>query len=581
MKKRFVYSAVALVLGCWILSVSAAEPTMAEIAQWRVAAEKGDVKAQNLLGKCYANGWGVETDPAEAVKWWRKAAEQGDSDAQFLLALSYFEGNGVERNPTEAVKWWRKAAEQGDTEAQNSLGACYANGWGVETDPAEAVKWWRKAAEHGDVLAQFALGDCYEYGKGVKENHAEAAIWYRKAAEQGFAGAQNNLGCLYESGKGVEKNLSEAVKWFRKAAEQDDAFAQTKLGIFYVNGWGIERTPVEAVKWFRKAAELEDASAQYNLGVCYAEGVGVTKDLKQAVAWWREAADMGDESAQKSLMSMEKSQVKKQRDLEFKLEKEAEEFQKSMIISDPQKAETWKKSREHVQALRYGYYQKAAAKNGGRVLQAINPPEFTYYSTEAVCSLPNTQIYPYPKIAHVNTILNFKFPKRLGSSTAQYIMTYKTKELGYSIQYLDQEANAVATIYIYDVPISMLKDEMILVEGLRSVAAEINESYPNVSFDGGILRGNFRDNEHTPFLYFRAQFDSDRFNNQNTLIRCRSYAMLFSKNQKFVKVRITQGGGDAKTMDDFVKRFLRYFDRMVIRDSQTRKQKFENNELMN
>ena len=49
------------------------------------AAKQGDAEAQYNLGVCYRNGYGVEKNPAEAVKWLRKAADQGDAQAQAIL----------------------------------------------------------------------------------------------------------------------------------------------------------------------------------------------------------------------------------------------------------------------------------------------------------------------------------------------------------------------------------------------------------------------------------------------------------------------------------------------------------------
>ncbi len=52
---------------------------------YRKAAEQGHAAAQNNLGECYAEGVGVEKDPAQAVVWYRKAAEQGFEPAKEAL----------------------------------------------------------------------------------------------------------------------------------------------------------------------------------------------------------------------------------------------------------------------------------------------------------------------------------------------------------------------------------------------------------------------------------------------------------------------------------------------------------------
>ena len=56
--------------------------TATSAESYRAAAEQGDADAQCNLGQCYAEGVGVDKDPAEAVKWFRKAAEQRDAVAK-------------------------------------------------------------------------------------------------------------------------------------------------------------------------------------------------------------------------------------------------------------------------------------------------------------------------------------------------------------------------------------------------------------------------------------------------------------------------------------------------------------------
>jgi TPR repeat protein len=195
----------------------------------KAKAEKGDLEAHYNLAACYARGWGVAQDQAEAVKWIRKAADQGYPMAQFSLGNCYDNGNGVTKNAVEAAKWMRMAADQGFAHAQNTLASYYANGKGVAMSQVEAAKWMRKAADQGDALAQYNLGNSYHVGRGVPKDAIEAAKWWRKAADQGDVPAQFNLGNSYATGDGVAKDQVEAAKWYRKAAEQGHAEAAESL----------------------------------------------------------------------------------------------------------------------------------------------------------------------------------------------------------------------------------------------------------------------------------------------------------------------------------------------------------------
>ena len=135
-----------------------------------LAAEQGDVKAQNILGEIYAKVHVISLDyvedvnwyhkyDAEAVMWYRRAAFQGDADAQNNLGWMYANGRGVAKNETEAVNWYRVSAGQGHASAQYNLGLMYDKGRGVAKDEGETVKWFEKAAEQGHKNAKKALAD--------------------------------------------------------------------------------------------------------------------------------------------------------------------------------------------------------------------------------------------------------------------------------------------------------------------------------------------------------------------------------------------------------------------------------------
>ena len=108
----------------------------------RVAAEQGNTGAQNDLGIDYHNGYGVEQNDVEALKWWKKASDSGYGFSELNLGLLYLDGAGVSKDYAEASKWFLKAAEQGVSEAQFNIGECYRNGFGVPVDLVQADMWY-------------------------------------------------------------------------------------------------------------------------------------------------------------------------------------------------------------------------------------------------------------------------------------------------------------------------------------------------------------------------------------------------------------------------------------------------------
>ena len=139
-------------------------------AKWYLKAAKQNLReSQYRLGFLYYLGRGVEKDLEKAFSWGLKAAkpsvfldaykilnledtgfteeEKGLAAAQNFVGCCYFEGWGVEKNYQEAFVWFLRAAEQGDVSAQKNLALCYENGFGVEQDQEQANFWLEKAQQ--------------------------------------------------------------------------------------------------------------------------------------------------------------------------------------------------------------------------------------------------------------------------------------------------------------------------------------------------------------------------------------------------------------------------------------------------
>lgn len=175
-------------------------------SQFKLAADNGNADAMFHLGLCYHDGFGVEKDANEAVKWYQKAVNGGNAEAQaYLDALT---------SVIDEVKQLTEAAENGDADAMRTVAFAYFAGSGVKPSDEEAAKWFLKAAENGNVSAMYDVGLCYEQGVGVKTNAEEAVKWFRMSADKGFADGLLKLSMCYQNGFGVEKDEAEAEKWY-------------------------------------------------------------------------------------------------------------------------------------------------------------------------------------------------------------------------------------------------------------------------------------------------------------------------------------------------------------------------------
>ncbi|MEE8202368.1 MAG: tetratricopeptide repeat protein [Alphaproteobacteria bacterium] len=140
-------------------------------------ADKGNPIAQYSVGWLYANGRGVEKDPAVSRRWYRKAAEQGNVDARNGLAVMYATGKGVRRDDRKAAHWYREGTEADCALAQVHLSELYANGLGVPQDKREAEKWQRKAAEQKPDLAKIVTSyrEYVESGRNAAQRSSNAS----------------------------------------------------------------------------------------------------------------------------------------------------------------------------------------------------------------------------------------------------------------------------------------------------------------------------------------------------------------------------------------------------------------------
>lgn len=85
-------------------------------------------------------------DYATAARLAKIAADRKDSGAQQLLGGLYSFGRGVPEDHKAAAEYYRLAAEQGWSEAMNNLGRAYETGQGVPQDQVEALKWYLLAS---------------------------------------------------------------------------------------------------------------------------------------------------------------------------------------------------------------------------------------------------------------------------------------------------------------------------------------------------------------------------------------------------------------------------------------------------
>lgn len=92
----------------------------------RPLAERGEARAQFVVGSFYQNGLGVSKDYQQAIYWYSSAAAQGEFYAQSMLGLMHEDGQGVPKDAQQAYFWYLLAATKGNAvviEARDRLEA--------------------------------------------------------------------------------------------------------------------------------------------------------------------------------------------------------------------------------------------------------------------------------------------------------------------------------------------------------------------------------------------------------------------------------------------------------------------------
>lgn len=83
---------------------------------------RDDPRAAYDLGLRYFRGDGVEQNSFQAIEWMRSAGERGDLRAQQALGRFYMTGlEEMGSDPAEAERWLALAADRGDAESKKML----------------------------------------------------------------------------------------------------------------------------------------------------------------------------------------------------------------------------------------------------------------------------------------------------------------------------------------------------------------------------------------------------------------------------------------------------------------------------
>lgn len=145
------------------------------------------------LGRCFAEGRGRPSDPAEARRLFDRATQRGSVKAWCALGRLQFEGLGGPADATTGLAMCRQGSSVGDADADLEIGLRYLDGRGLPKSFSEARRWLDRAAQRGSARASRALATAYAKGDGVPRDRAQAARFLDQAARAGDLDAAQQL----------------------------------------------------------------------------------------------------------------------------------------------------------------------------------------------------------------------------------------------------------------------------------------------------------------------------------------------------------------------------------------------------
>lgn len=264
----------------------AEEKTIEDAIPWyRKAAEQGECRAQAILAEMFFEGKRTRPNYEEAMKWASKAVEGwATEDLCLMLGKCYADGLGVDRDVLKAISFYEKALQH--------------ESWCNSREARDAVQ--RLVAE----IPVEVLYDMVKFGPDASETDKRECRKVYIAAKDGSPEAEYEMGKILMGGMhGILIDKTEGFNWYLQAAEHGLRAAQSVVARFYSIGLQdvVSSDSEKSFRWRWAAAMQGDPEAMECLADCFFVGSGVVADKEEARAWLLRAAQCGNERALRRL----------------------------------------------------------------------------------------------------------------------------------------------------------------------------------------------------------------------------------------------------------------------------------------
>ena len=183
-------------------------------------AERGDARAQHLLGFAYMFATGIKKWEKLAQYWLMKAAAQDYTPAIGLLGRLLIE---IDRTPTRGLPLIEIAVRRGDPASQAAMGGMYMIGYpGIPVDMEKSKRLLHLAADQKYDLAYLGLAWWHATPRGGKNpDYVEVLKWVIVDARIGrkFAETYRNRALEHLNKDQIAEAKRRAAAWLKAHGE--------------------------------------------------------------------------------------------------------------------------------------------------------------------------------------------------------------------------------------------------------------------------------------------------------------------------------------------------------------------------
>jgi TPR repeat protein len=193
------------------------------------AASFGHAYSIFMLGRCYKEGWGTQSDIFKAIKCYKRATNLGCGEAFFHFGQIYIDGDRITQNKQMGLQYWQCGASLKD-EYCLCIYALYLYYWdGIAETKAEGFKMIKESADLGCTLAQIKYN---ELTTGKTDPKAEADYHFEQSKD-GNEASMARYSIVSCFGYGTEQNLITAIYWAEKGKVESHELFEREIDNYY------------------------------------------------------------------------------------------------------------------------------------------------------------------------------------------------------------------------------------------------------------------------------------------------------------------------------------------------------------